>query len=521
MSKQPLNDKLLEAVISDLTCDDFNTATAACTLLGKNGDKRAVPHLLTLIADPSKYLMTRRQATLALGDIGDNSSEVIEALALAVGDKEQTIRLAALTSLRALHSEDEQSQIISETTEIGSEEDVEEAEVPMTPLGIILAAIQGKIEFSSNTPETANSEAEESNNNEDEINLEATEEPAVVSDKEHASLTETAAKSEEKTPELVLPEHENRVVQPGEFNKAQSTMDAIALDNVEVTLGLHEEPVEEPPFDEETEHYLGVAEKSKNLMTRMRSNREITPEQDVRLLGVRVLIGLDTEECSQALIDALNDEDNAVRKEAALAIAEGVEQGATHPLLMDALGSMVAQLVLGERDLRRACARALGTLGNHAAAAPLLNALQDEDLNVRIQVMDALAHLLTRGHDPIASDHMVTEPVSAKVAAEAIAEQLAHKDISIRIAAARALAKIVRLEEAEEIAQEMIEKAIDSVFEQDGDEARTLGKILRQAELEMVTNKLLSKLDEAEDSVVRSVAIEMLEELYNPETKAA
>ncbi len=528
VGKPSLDDKLFEAIIADLSCDDFNTASAACALLGKNGDQRAVPHLLTLIADPSKYLMTRRQATLALGDIGDNSSEVIEALAHAVGDQEQAIRLAALTSLRALHHEDKQSQITLAPTKIdleGEEDDIEEAEVPMTPLGIILAAIQGKIEFSNGTPETAHNEAEEGNSKEDMTYPKAIEEQAVISNDEPSedtsSLAEITEKSTEKGPELVLPEHENRVVQPGEFNKAQSTMDAIALDNVEVTLGLHEEPVEEPPFDEETEHYLGVAEKSKSLMARMRSSRKITPEQDVRLLGVRVLIGLDTEESSQALIDALNDEDKAVRKEAALAIAESVEQGAKHPLLMDALGSMVAQLVLGERDLRRACARALGILGNHAAAAPLLNALQDEDINVRIQVMEALAHLFTRGHDPIASDHMVTDPVSASIAAEAISEQLAHKDISIRIAAARALAKIIQLDEAEEIAQEMMEKSIDSVFEQDGDEARTLGKILRQAELEMVTNKLLSKLDEAEDSVVRSVAIEMLEELYNPETKAA
>ncbi len=527
--KQSLDDKLFEAIIADLSCDDFNTASAACALLGKNGDQRAVPHLLALIADPSKYLMTRRQATLALGDIGDNSSEVIEALAHAVCDQEQAIRLAALTSLRALHREDEQSQIVSAPTKINLEgeggADIEVAEVPMTPLGIILAAIQGKIEFNNGAPGRAHNEAEEGDSKEDITHPEAIEEQAVISDDEPSegisSLAEITEKGTEKEPELILPEHENRVVQPGEFNNAQSTMDAIALDNVEVTLGLHEEHAEEQPLDQETEHYLGVAEKSKNLMARMRSNRKITPEQDVRLLGVRVLIGLDTEESSQALIDALNDEDKAVRKEAALAIAEGVEQGAKHPLLMNALGSMVTQLVLGERDLRRACARALGILGNHAAAAPLLNALQDEDINVRIQVMEALAHLLTRGHDPIASDHMVTDPISASVAAEAISEQLAHKDISIRIAAARALAKIIQLDETEEIAQKMIEKSIDSVFEQDGDEARTLGKILRQAELEMVTNKLLSKLNEAEDSVVRSVAIEMLEELYNPETKAA
>ncbi len=525
--QQPLSDELLEAIIPNLECSDFNTASATCTLLGKNGDQRAVPPLLILMNDPSKYLMTRRQATLALGEMGDNSREVIEALAHTVGDKEQTIRLAALTALRALHRDDEPSEVAATNPEVttGSDE-TEESEAPLTPLGIILAAIQGKIEINSNKSEAANSKETDEEQSQDEAQVEAAKEELAVateaaSEETSSSLAEIAASSRKEKPELMLPAHDNRVVQPGEFNTAKSTMDAIALDNVEVTLGLHEESAEEQPIDKETEHYLGVAEESKALMTRMRSQREITAEQDVRLLGLRILIGLDTEESSQALINALNDEDNTVRKEAALAIAESVEQGATHPILMDALGSMVAQLVLGERDLRRACARALGILGNHAAATPLLNALQDDDLNVRIQVMDSLSHLLTRGHDPIASDHMVTDPVSAKMAAEAIAEQLAHKDISIRVAAARALAKIVQLDEAEEIAQEMIEKTIDSVFEQDGDEARTLGKILRQAELEMVTQKLLNKLDEAEDSVVRSVAIEMLEELYNPETKAA
>jgi HEAT repeat protein len=515
----PLNDELIEAIMPDLACEEFNTATAACTLLGNTAAKQAVPHLLALMADPAKYLMTRRQATLALGEIGDDSDEVIEALAHAVGDKEQTIRLAALTALRALHRDDEPSVPLSAAAEVTAvDEASEESEVPLTPLGIILAAISGKIEINSNKPEMATDKAEEPQ-------IEAAEEQAMASDDElieaTPSLAEAAAKSEEKQPDLILPEHKNRVVEPGEFNTAQSTMDAIALDNVEVTLGLHEEVADEQTCDQEAEHYLDVAEQSKALMTRMRSHRQITPEQDVRLLGLRILIGLDSDESSQALIEALNDEDNAVRKEAALTIAESVEQGAKHPLLMDSLGSMVAQLVLGEDDLRRACARALGILGNQAAASPLLNALQDENTNVRIQAMDSLAHLLTRGHDPIASDHMVTDPVSANVAAEAIADHLAHKDISIRVAAARALAKIIQLEEAQEIAQEMIEKIIDSAFEQDGDEARTVGKILRQAELEMVTKKLLSKMDEAEDSVVRSVAIEMLEELYTPETKAA
>ena len=524
--QQRFDDELFDAIIPNLDSADFNTATATCTLLGKNGDSRAIPQLMALLADRSKYGMVRCQAALALGDIGDTSPEVIKALAQAVGDTEQTVRLAALSALRSLHREDEQSEAGSTEPE-ATTDDGEEETTPLTPLGIILAAIEGKIEISTDAPEAAKAEVAHDEQATDQAlsadDAETAESTETTPDNSHSStLAESAANSDEQEKKPALPEHDNRTVEPGEVTPAQSTMGAIALDNVEVTLGLHEEVDEaEQLLDEESEHYLDVAEKGKDLMARMRSHRKITPGQDVRLLGLRVLIGLDSEASAQALINALNDEDAAVRKEAALAIAETVEQGAKHPTLMDALGSMVAQLVLGEQDLRRSCARALGVLGNHAAASPLLNALQDVDVNVRIQVMDSLAHLLTRGDDPIASDHMVTDPVSPKMAAEAIAEHLDNDEISIRVAASRALAKIVQLEEAEEIAQEMIEKMIDSAFEQDGQEARILGAILRHAELDMVTNKLLARMEQAEDSVVRSVAVEMLEELYNPKTDVA
>ena len=539
-----LDEALYNAVIPNLESNNFNTATATCTLLGKNGDERAIQPLLSILADSSKYIMVRRQAALALGDIGEASEEVVQALAYAVGDKEQTVRLAALSALRSLHKEDESATIYEPSTplEKATEDgDTEESETPLTPLGIILAAIQGKIEINTETPEAkdgnksedADADADEASETEsaegetlaedDESNTDEIL-AADSTDAASSSLAEIAASSTEakQEPTLVMPDHENRIVQPGELNTAQSTMDAIALDNVEQTLGLHEVVEEkQPSIDEETEHYKGVIQQGEELMTRMRSHRKITPEQDVRLLGVRVLIGLDNEESALTLIDALNSDVAALRKEAALAIAESVEQGAKHPVLMDALGSMVAQLALGEPELRRACARALGALGNQAAASPLLNALQDEDVNVRVQIMDSLSLLLTRGADPVISDHMVTDPVSATKAAEAIAEQLENGEISIRVGAARALARIIQMEEAHEIAQDMIEKIIDSVFEQDGEEARILGKILRNAEQEMVTNKILAKLDEAEDSVVRSVAIEMLEELYNPDIEAA
>ena len=514
--KQPLSDELFDAIVTNLDSEDFNTAAAACTLLGNYGDNRALSQLLALLGDSTKYVMTRRHAALALGDIGDDSAEVVEALAQAVGDKEQTVRLAALSALKSLHREEEQADAELETRTERAEAD--ESDEPLTPLGIILAAIQGKIEINTDAPAAPETAAEDEANSvtSESEELTATEDDAAEAGS--SSLVEIAAENNEQKPSLVLPEHQGQVVQVGEVNAAQSTLNAIAMDNVDGVLGLHEPEVTEGQSpDVETEHYMEVVEKNKAFMRRMRAHRKITPQQDVRLLGVRVLIGLDNDAAAQALINALNDEDAELRREAAIAIAETVGQGAKQPVLMDALGSLVAQLALGEPDQRRACACALGALGNQAAAAPLLNALNDKDVNVRIQVMDALANLLTRGADPIVEDHMVTDPVAPKQAAEAIARQLADREISIRVAAARALVKIIQLDEVESLAKEMTDKIIDSVFEQDGQEARTLGKILRQVERPLITDKLLAKLDEAEDSVIRSVAIEMLEELFSPE----
>ena len=504
-SAAQLDDTTFESVIRNLDSEDFNTASASCTLLGNNADPRALPELIRVLDDTTKYQMTRRQAALALGKLGEATPEVIDSLKRAVSDNMQPVRLAALSALRALHNESDQPAAsgIEPAEEATAVKLTAEAE---TPLDIIIAAVQGKIKLETD------SEAESEPAATPEETAEAPVEPG-----ETLQTAEAGDDTEEQEPPLILPENEGKVVSEGEVKPAVSTLDAIAIDNVETALGLHEEPEAAPELDEETLHYMGVVESNKAAVRRMRSQRHIKPEQDVRQLGVRVLIGMQSDAAINTLIEALNDDDPILRYEAALAVAETARQDNSNPRLMDTLGSLVAQLALGDHDMRGASARALGALGNQGAIQPLVDALQDEDINVRVQVIDALANLVVNGIDPVEADHMVLNSVTTEEVLQKIGGQLGEKENSLRVTAGRALARIIEQEEAETIAPEVVQTIIDSVFIGDGQEARLQGKALRAADTTLVVSKLLEKLDSVENSVMRSVVIEMLEELLKPE----
>ncbi|MBA1330140.1 PBS lyase, partial [Candidatus Endoriftia persephone str. Guaymas] len=186
-----------------------------------------------------------------------------------------------------------------------------------------------------------------------------------------STLAEITGATEEAatTEPLQLPEQPSRVVEVGEVNKAISTLDAIAMDNVEATLGIgQEEPTAAPEYDQETEEFLKLVEQNNRTAMRMKKNRRTIPlEDDLRILGLRVLTKQTDERAIAAMLQALNDDNNEIRYEAALAIAEAAKLNRDAPGLMNAMGSLITQLGLGDEDQQIACARALGYLGNKAA----------------------------------------------------------------------------------------------------------------------------------------------------------
>ncbi|MCP4128158.1 MAG: HEAT repeat domain-containing protein [Gammaproteobacteria bacterium] len=497
----PLSKESLQPVLASLNEQDFNCASSACTLLGNNGNPEAIPELTSILSDRSKYSMVRREAALAIGKIGHCTADVVDQLTQAVGDQEQPVRLAALSALMSLQTSGEQPY----------EDDSEQ-----NPLAVVISAVKGEIELAPEQEATVDTKQST-----EPVSVQVAP-PTELEQKTQETTPEVTATEAESLPEtlsdaIILPETPARIVKEGEVRAAASTLDAIAMDNVEVVLELST-PQEEPEQDAETLEYLEVVEKNKETMKRMRSNRKINVEQDVRRLGARVLAGMSDKPAIDILIWALNDDDAILRREAAESIAETALMAPQPVELMDAVGTLITQLSTGETDQRLICARALGNLGNRAAIVPLIEALEEPAPNIRIEVIDALARLATDGANPNDADHMVVQDVPTLDIIHAIMDTLDTEDIGVRVAATKGLTHILNQENNATLTNDAVEQIITSVFKGSGEEARIIGNILRSFDTSICSEILLTHMDQAPDSLKRSIAIEVLEELLKPES---
>lgn len=521
LNKNDLNEQQIESVIKSLTDPSAETAAAACTLLGKNGNTKALPALFELLQSRSGHPMVRRQATLAVGALGELSEETLEILTNCVGDQQQPVRLGALSALMLLEQSFDAEQ-----------------ETLQRPLDIIISAVQGEIEIapsreqiieklqSEAKPESVENDLADddpmglSTSDNEEPKREFTEGEALPDEfADYIKAPESKAEeaSEEEPKPLALPEAAGRIVEAGEVRTAVSTLDAIAMDNVEIALNIHEGEEESPELDEVAEEYLAVVEENKETMKRIRSEKNIKPEQDVRRLGARILSESEEPKAIAALIEALNDDDSLLRREAADAIGQIGARNPKIPELMDAVGILITHLAMGDMLQKVTCARALGCLGNKTALQPLVYTLEDKEVNVRVQAIDALERLVLRGADPKEADHMVVIELSPLSVSKRLIECFKDEELGVRVAATRALASIVPTLKEARFVDRVLNTIIGSVALWTGEEARPVGRYLRNFDVRQCTEKLLAALNSAEDSLKRSVYIEMLEELLNPE----
>lgn len=516
-----LSDESFAAVLKSIDDKSAETASSACKLLAKNNNPKAIPALLDLLNEPDGHPMVRREAALAIGKLGEISADSIDGLTRAVGDRQQAVRFGALSALMALETDGEML----------TSSDEKEPEIAR-PLDIIIAAVKGEITLNAkNAKEKAGKEsvtATDETVEQDGDNGNTAEEQAAgqVVDFDPDAMKPSNDKPDEPTKEafservastIKLPETPARIVEEGEVKSAMSTLDAIAMDNVEATLNQANRENDEPEFDEETQEYIDVVEENKELMRRIKHKKRITAEQDVRHLGVRILAKSEDESAIAALILALNDDDSLLRREATEAIGEIGLKRKHIPQLMDTIGTIITQLSVGDLEQRVTSAQTLGNLGNRAAIIPLMEALKDPEVNVRIQAMDALSNLIVCGSDVKEADHMVVRNVPPLSVSRKILPCLDDEEIGVRVAAARALAKIQGVLSDETFRNKVVEKIIANAILGGGEEARIIGRVLGTlGQKTIIAEKLLSQLKQTENSIKRSVYIEMLEELLNP-----
>jgi len=317
----------------------------------------------------------------------------------------------------------------------------------------------------------------------------------------------TLSKREEAPSEELMPSNES----VSDEAPAMSTLEAIAMDNAEAAkLLMDEEKLPPDEFSEEIQEYIEISQENIELGERLFVQKKVDVATDVRHLSARILGESDHIEAIRALIEALNDDDTVLRREAAESLGHIAKRSPDTKELVDAVGSLATHLNIGDRDLRLACARTLGLLANKSAIPILFSALPDEDSSVRRQIIQSLTVLILAERQQIvrrrASRKAFPRGAWEREILAQFVELLHDRDVGVCKAAAEALAALGHTEALDSI--------IEAAFVGAGATARDMGRALRLLDIEQSSDKLLKMLDSLADSSHRRFVIEMLEEIF-------
>ena len=495
-----------------LTDPDPNVASAACPLASRTHDPDIQDALLNILADTGNDSTLRREAALALGTWNPTHSTLLTGLTQALGDQDQAVRLAALNALMAL----------VESPRHDPHNECATPEETPAPLAIIIEALQGEIQL--DTPQ-----ASADTSTPDQI--------SAAHEKEEEICAAPAANDEDGDADFIAPVEPETEQLPHRIDATlppvASTLDAIALDNVEATRqGGHSNDAEDNvdishlAADEQAAltDYMRILEKKRAMKARLFDEKTLDIATDVRCLAARILGNSTHPAALSALKHAIHDEQPDVQRDAVDALARHIGHTTDNTAeLTDIIGPLTRFLHLsGDRDLRLASARALGALGNPIAVPSLVARLNDEDALIRVQTVHALAELLCNSaasHGQAPLDRLVDDTAASQII-DALLDRLDDTASGVRTSAALALGKLSPFIHPEARRLTTIDQLIAAGFSDEGQQARDIGNALRALDPEQAGTRLLQTLETLPTSIERRFAIEMLEEILKPPAAA-
>ncbi|MBT3308833.1 MAG: hypothetical protein HOL04_08040 [Gammaproteobacteria bacterium] len=505
------NNDAVERVINLIGDTDIETSTAATRLFSKLNTRDGEEKLVQLIQNLELEPAIRRQAALSLGKMEQVGPSTVIALTETLSDGEKSVRLAALSALL-----DSEERYVAESAESeASNDNSEEEPKPLRPIEVILAALHCEIELTeAEKQEKTSSDSDEPNETEEGADAP----PAGAQEVQFSSARDN---SETATPakEIPVPDFPTSPVVSETPKESFSTLDSIAMDNVEVML-MDDEPEEESTLDldEEAQEYLGILEQNEEVQQRReRRYKKADIYTDVRRMATTMLGRNGSDAAIDALNQALHDDDHEVRRLAADALTEAASNNPANPALLQAQGTLISQTIFGDPDIRMACIRALGQMENRAALPALRDTLEDEDTIVRMESIRALASVATSTLDADSEGHMVTHSITNNEILEEISQALTDPQPSVRKYAADAVTTLLQHGSTDpEKRPAMIQKILDAGFAGAGEQARHMGQALRLLDSEVSSEHLIPLLESMESSAERRFVIEMLEEIYQP-----
>jgi len=503
--------QIRDTIIKSLDGPSSAIVTAACPLAGKTDDAEIIAKLLTLLNDTDQAPTVRREAALALGASTYGIENKLAILTQTLTDQERPIRLAAIQTLMMLHQLMLQQRSAENSTVAQSD----------APLQIIIDALHGK---------TANIETHNKAHNKGNANPGSANEIAPERLTNHLETDE----DEEVGQEHYVDMHS---VNNNEVNAPTSTLAAIALENIEEmtndedALQHQQKQTDEMTISTQEAHelheFIDLLEKQKATKKRFQIKKAIeTPEiaTDIRCLSALVLAQCNHQQVVKALQDSLLDSQPVIQREAIESLGHIAERAPDTPGLKETIGPVSSFLQFGNREQRLASIKTLGFIGNKTTLPVLLECLQDaqdNDAMTRIRSIEAISEILlnlgNKNNRPVI--HIGKEgKVSIMTSAiKALLRLLKDKNSGVRTTAARSLTVLNRLiKQDNSIHKSTIEWLINAGFEDEGGQAREMGKALRLIDPNIAGTGLLKRLDSLQNSLQRRFAIEMLEEIFKP-----
>lgn len=480
LDREQLGEALVEHMHQALNDPEPEVAAIACSLLGRYGTEKHFQSILNIVENKSADPRLRRAALRAVGARGWWNEAIASLMARTLSEAKSPVRLAAMDALLDLHRAGVGAPLQSPSALKQSA--AREAGRTPSPLTLIIAALAGDIDTRAESDESPEPDT-------------AAVDDAPV-DRDYEIPVQVASSSDETRP-------------------AKSSLEAIAIDNAEVALALAESENDgvaaEIEIDEETAEYLALTEANETTARWLFSRDALEVDLDLRRLAARILGNAVAESAVVALTEALACEDAALQREAAASLARIADRFPQNRALAEATDALLGAAGSDDRDLRVACLDALAKLQDIRAHERLAVALDDKEPAVRIEAIRGLGAIERNTISALAKD--ASAPFASYI--PRVAEKLGDPEPGVRIAAARALTDMLSSRDrgSSEVS-EAVEALIQAAFAGTGEQAREMGRALRDIAPALATDHLLEALRSLGTSAERRVAIEMLEEIH-------
>ncbi len=401
---QALNKEQIAIIRGYLVCNNSDAIACAAQLLVAINDSEATVKLCQQLGNQGLPVRVRIILAQCIAKQQDDSVEVLKALNLCLSDEDSGLRQVVLETLVAI---DGQS------------------------LDLVSRWLQGQETKDVDLDPKEKARAEK---------LKAQPIPVAVEAQNPDPMEEILASVDSQYPE----------VQPVEEGTCSgSTLAAIAADNVKQaqaapvaeTQQTIMDMVEELPG--ELEEYGNIVEANFKAADRLDFNRRKIarpPSYDNPVLAARALGSTTSRRAIKLLLDALLGADCKLQLEIVKSLGRIASVDPDLSLLKNAMGPAATFLVAGDEQLRQASAQTLGEIGHQASIHILISALDDGDAIVRINVINALAKLISEDAKPATeNDHVTVEEIHPLRVLQQIQTKLTDPESGVKQAAIRAL----------------------------------------------------------------------------------